>query len=149
LIHGCGMIVQRRWDESYRRWCRKDSRFVAWRKSALYGVAAWLCTQLVFVLALVPFNSPGLPAAARFAAGMLGSAGSRTLHLWWVDLGNIALGIGVIVVYHLTGTRWGSWLWPRFVSLPAAVRGVAYGAVIVFLALFVPIGVGTFIYQQF
>jgi len=90
-----------------------------------------------------------LPAAARFAAGMLGSPGSRTLHLWWVDLGNIALGIGVIVVYHLTGTRWGSWLWPRFVSLPAAVRGVAYGAVIVFLALFVPIGVGTFIYQQF
>jgi alginate O-acetyltransferase complex protein AlgI len=149
LIHGFGMIVQRHWDEGYRRWCRKDARFVAWRKSALYSVAAWLSTQLVFVLALVPFNSPSLPAAARFAAGMLGSAGSRSLDLWWVDIGNLLLGVGVIVAYHLTGTRWGSRLWQRFVSLPAAVRGVAYGAVIVFLALLVPIGVGTFIYQQF
>jgi hypothetical protein len=33
--------------------------------------------------------------------------------------------------------------------LPAVVRGMAYGAVIVFLMIETPVASGTFIYQQF
>ena len=49
----------------------------------------------------------------------------------------------------LLGTARASNAMQRFAAVPAPVRGVAYCLAIVYLALFVPVGAGTFIYQQF
>lgn len=148
-IHGVGMVVQRRWDEKYRSWCRRDRRFVQWRKGFAYAACAWALTQLVFVLSLLPFRAGSVSRLGEFTAGMFGNGGTQHFDTWWVDVGDLLLGIGLVALYHFSGTRSGAALQARFFSLPAPVRGSVYGACIVYLLVFVPVGAGTFIYQQF
>jgi alginate O-acetyltransferase complex protein AlgI len=149
LWHGVGMIVQRRWDEKYRTWCRKDRKFIELRKSAGYAAAAWLLTQLFFVLSLVPFRASDTSNMLQFARSLLVSDGAETLRLSTVTAMNVLLGMGLVVGYHLTGTARFAALWGRFLALPAPLRGAVYGAVIAYLIVFVPVGASTFIYRQF
>ena len=150
VIHGVGLIVHRRWDEQYRNLCRKDRKWVKRRKTAGYAVFAWTATQLFFLLSLVPFRSPDIGASAEYFRAMVWSSG---LHhpLGGNPIGAIAAtaALGFIVAYHLLEVkRLQPWR-ARFFALPAPVRGLCYGLAIVFLAMFMPVGSGTFIYAQF
>ena len=147
--HGVGMIVQRRWDETYRGWCRKDRRYVQYRKSAGYAAGAWLLTQAFFLLSLVPFRAGDTRVLGEFARGLVAGAGERSFGLSTVPLLNLVLAAALVIAYHLTGTARVAALWQRFLALPAPVRGVAYGGVVAYLIVFVPIGASTFIYRQF
>lgn len=150
LIHGLALVAHRRWDEFYRGLCRRDRAWVARRRAPAYLAAAWLLTQGVFVLALVPFRAPSLDATLRFAGG-LARGGERTLDLGGVQgVLTLALCAGILAAYHfLGGLDVGRRAWSRFLALPAPVRGVAYGLAVALLALVTPLAGGQFIYAQF
>lgn len=149
VMHGIGMVVQRRWDETYRGWCRRDRRFVQWRKTAGYAAVAWLLTQLFFLLSLVPFRAPDGQSLREFATGLVHSSGQRSLSLPTTELGGVLLAVTLVIIYHLTGTERFGKLWTRFLALPAPVRGAAYAVAVAYLIVFVPVGASTFIYRQF
>ena len=54
-MNGFGMMVQRNWDEFYRRLCRKNRKYVARRRSTAYRLAAWMLTIVFFVFSLIAF----------------------------------------------------------------------------------------------
>ncbi len=147
LSHGIAMAVHHAYDEWYKRRCRKDRRWVEARRSKPYGAAAWVLTQAFFLLTLVPFRSPGLRAAADFAAGLLGLGGGsgRVGHFGFMALFCAAF----MVVFHSLQVGRGPALMERFRALPTPIRGVSYGLAMVFLLVFVPLGASTFIYAQF
>jgi hypothetical protein len=122
---------------------------VAWRKTVSYSLGAWLLTQIVFVLSLVPFRAADAHGAGEFALGLLSARGAQDLDIWFVKAANLWLAVALIVGYHIAGTKWGEAAWRRFLEAPAPVRGVAYGACIVYAMIFTPLGGGAFIYQQF
>jgi alginate O-acetyltransferase complex protein AlgI len=145
FLHGLGMVVQRNWDERYKSWCRRDRRFVAWRKSSLYRLLAWSITIGFFVLTMIPFRASDLASAGQFAARLLSGGGSAQSPLTAMPL----LAALFVVVVHVLGS-------PRFVSvrerwtaLPLAARGFAFGAAIALLVLAAPLTKSAFIYQQF
>ena len=150
-LHGVGLIVHRRWDEAYRGLCKKDRAWVARRKTFAYRAVAWFVTQAFFVLTLIPFRAPTGEATLRFLRGLVSGTGGGTLpavpHLF--ALVAVAVGAAFLVVFHLLELRRGRWLRERLFALPAPVRGVAYGLLIVFLFIFMPVASGTFIYGQF
>jgi hypothetical protein len=59
------------------------------------------------------------------------------------------LAAGFVVLYHLVELKPGRPLRDFFFDLPAPIRGIAYGLIVVYLMLFVPVGASTFIYRQF
>jgi alginate O-acetyltransferase complex protein AlgI len=145
-LHGVGLVVHRRWDEFYRGLCRQDRSYVAVRQTASYAWAAWVLTQSFFVLTLVPFRATSLAGAGAFARGLLASPGLESLPIRSV---NIAAILAFMVVYHLLALPAGRRAWDGFVSLPAPVRGFAYGLVVVFILIFMPKASGAFIYANF
>lgn len=146
LLHGFGLVVHRRYDEYYRGLCRKDRTWVKRRKSAGYKLAAWALTQGFFFLTLVPFRAPSLGGMTAFTRGLLpGGGGAESLERpAWIVLFALALLVGLHLV-----EQFGGRLKELFFRLPAPLRGVAYGLVIVFLMLAMPVGAGAFIYAQF
>ena len=149
LMHGIGMVVHRGWDEMFRRLCRKDRRYVTLRKSAGYAAAAWLLTQGYFLLSLIPFRAGSFGEGTAFLHGMFSSAGQQTLHLASAQTENLLLCVLLVVGLHLLELPGFTRLRDLFFRLPAPLRGTAYGLVIVYLFLFVPVGASTFIYRQF
>ena len=149
LMHGIGMCVQRGWDAWFRGLCRKDRKYVTLRKSAPYAAAAWFVTNLYFLLSLVPFRALSLPDAGRFALGLLLPTGTRTLAIPAVPAVNLLLAGAFVVLLHLVELPRFKPLRTLFFRFPAPLRGMAYGLIVVYLVLFVPIGSGTFIYRQF
>jgi alginate O-acetyltransferase complex protein AlgI len=145
-LHGLGLVAHRRWDELYRGLCSKDRSYVALRKTAGYGAAAWLLTQAFFVLSLVPFRAPSIAVAGTFARGLLASAGTTALPLFSINMAAIA---AFLVTYHVLALPFGRRAWEGFLALPAPARGFAYGLVVVYLMIFMPIASGTFIYANF
>ncbi len=145
LLHGIGMVVHHYWDEYYKTLCRRDRSYVAIRQGRLYGLIAMMLTVGYFVVTLVPFRSADMTAAMVFARGLFASAGSEQVKAG----GSMALVVAFIAAYHLIQVSPLPKLKEIFFSLPAPVRGVAYGLTIAFLMVFTPIGSGTFIYQQF
>lgn len=145
LCHGIGLAVHERWDNWYKARCRVDRKWVGWRKSPPYGAASWLLTQSFFVLTLILFRAATVTDAGRFVRGLAGSGSGRG-----VALGiQVLLAILLLVVYHLPPLRPGGRVLEWFMRLPAPVRGVAYGLVVLAVLLFAPVGAGTFIYAQF
>jgi D-alanyl-lipoteichoic acid acyltransferase DltB (MBOAT superfamily) len=144
-LHGLGMVVHRNWDEMYRGWCRRNRAWVKRRQSRWYAALAWSTTIGFFVFTLVPFRSPDIGAAADYFSQMIGSAGGAFPPIG----GNVSLAMLTIIGYHLLELKPLSWVRERYFALPAVVRGMAYGAVIVFLMIETPVASGTFIYQQF
>jgi alginate O-acetyltransferase complex protein AlgI len=145
LCHGIGLAIHERWDHWYKGKCRVDRRWVGWRKSSAYGAGAWLITQGFFVLTLVLFRAASLNDAGLYVRGLAGSGSGRG-----VSLGiQLMLAILFLIAYHLPPLRRGGTAVNWFLGLPAPVRGVAYGMMIVLVLLFSPVGAGTFIYAQF
>jgi hypothetical protein len=122
---------------------------VTLRKSLGYALAAWLLTQLYFVLSLIPFRAASFAEAAGFARRLVAGAGTQTLHLAAVPLVNLVFCAGFIVLIHLLELPMLKRVRGTFFALPAPLRGLAYGLVTVYLFLFVPVGASTFIYRQF
>jgi alginate O-acetyltransferase complex protein AlgI len=149
LLHGIGMVVHRAWDEFYRGLCRKDRKYVGLRKSTGYALASWFLTQAYFVFSLIPFRSRSFTEALHFSANLAGSGGSARIAPGLLAGANLALCAGVVVLLHVLAIPGPSRLRDGFFRLPAPVRGMAYGLVIVYLFLYVPVGAGNFIYQQF
>ncbi len=146
LLHGIGLLIQHRWDLFYKGLCRRDRRYVAWRKSFFYQTASWLLTQLFFLLTLVPFRATSLSHAWAYAKGLWSSNGTQIPNV--ISL-NLTVCLVFFVLYHvLELSPWQSWR-ARFFELPVPIRGVVYGLVIVFLFFFMPVGMGTFIYANF
>lgn len=149
LMHGIGMAVHRGWDEYLRKLCRKDRKWVTLRKSAGYAVAAWAITQFYFLLSLIPFRAFTLTDAVTYFGHLFSSDGHRSLALGAIPTINELLCVLFVVLLHVLdlpavrGTR------ERLLQMPAPLRGMAYGCVVVYLFLFVPIGASTFIYRQF
>jgi len=140
-LQGLGLIAHRHYDEWYRGMCRRDRSYVAVRKRKDYRLAAWAITQGYFVLSLVPFRAPSLHAAAVYASGMLGGGSFAIERPDTPALLNLAASVGLFVFYHATRGR--------TLGLPAPARGLAYGLLIVYLAIYMPVAQGTFIYAQF
>jgi alginate O-acetyltransferase complex protein AlgI len=149
LLHGIGMAVHRAWDEFYRGLCRKNRKYVELRKSTGYALVAWFLTQAYFVFSLIPFRSRSFADALHFAGGLLRSDGTGRIAPGLLSGANLALCACVVVLLHLLAMPGFSRVRDGFFRLPAPVRGVAYGLVIVYLFLYVPVGAGNFIYQQF
>lgn len=149
LMHGIGMAVHRGWDEMFRKLCRKDRRYVTLRKSAGYAAGAWLITQLYFVFSLIPFRAGTFGEAWTFFGRLFIPHVGDTLHLSGLPLDNILLCAALVIGLHVLELPGMTWLRDRFFRLPAPLRGIAYGCVIVYLFLFVPVGASTFIYRQF
>lgn len=145
ILHGLGMVAHLKWDEFYRQRCRHNPALIRIRKSTGYALAAWALTQAFFVATLVPFRAESADAALTFARGLFASTGARPPQ---VDIGFL-FGAAALVAYHLLEIPGPRALRDRFFALPAPVRGVVYGGVIVVLALFTPQGSSTFIYRQF
>ncbi|MEI7891536.1 MAG: MBOAT family O-acyltransferase [Myxococcales bacterium] len=147
FLHGVALVVADRWDQFYKTLCRKDRRYVQLRRGGPYKVAAWGLTQGFFLLTLIPFRAPSLGVAWTFAKGLVVSGGSSQLEA--EGPAHLVLIAGWLVAYHvLDFERFRQWR-ERFFAFPTAVRGVLYGLVIVFLAMFAPVGAGAFIYAQF
>jgi D-alanyl-lipoteichoic acid acyltransferase DltB (MBOAT superfamily) len=150
LLHGIGMVVHYQWGEFYRSLCRRDRSYVQLRQGQAYKTLAWILTQGFFVIALIPFRSPSLDISARFVGGLFGSAGSG-----FPDLGglknqlNLLLIASFLMIYHLAELQMFRPWRDQFFALPAPVRGVVYGLVLVYMVVFVPVGSSTFIYRQF
>ncbi|MEZ5739270.1 MAG: hypothetical protein R3E68_07340 [Burkholderiaceae bacterium] len=145
LLHGIGMVVHGRWDDFYKRQCRRDRRFVAWRKGLPYRVAAWALTISFFVITLGPFRWAAAGAPGQFLVAMLGQAGPERIAL----SPPLLLAVFFLVAQHLLQLPGLRRLPAGFLALPAPVRGVAYGLLVAFLFISMPLGSGTFIYQQF
>lgn len=150
VVHGVGLAVHRRWDVFYRRLCRKDRVWVTRRKTVQYAIAAWIITQLFFVLSLIPFRAPDLGLAGRYVARMFAFDG---LHHPLGGQPVLALGVllslALLAIYHALELPPLQRARERMLQAPAAVRGLVYGLIIVLLFIFVPVGGGTFIYAQF
>jgi D-alanyl-lipoteichoic acid acyltransferase DltB (MBOAT superfamily) len=151
LAHGVALVVQHRWDLFYKGLCRKDRKWVARRKSAGYGAVAWALTQLWFLVTLVPFRAPSLGETGEFLRRLVVPSTGALLPSKSPDMRplNMLVCVAFMIGYHLLELPRFQSLRSRFFALPAVVRGVAYGAVVVFLLMFVPISAGTFIYAQF
>ena len=149
LMHGIGMAIHRGWDEMFRKLCRKDRRYVTLRKSAGYAMAAWLVTQLYFLWSLIPFRAGSFAEATTFFRGLFIPHGGDTLHLSSLPLDNIALCAALVIGLHLLELPRLARMRDVFFRLPAPLRGMVYGLVVIYLFLFVPIGASTFIYRQF
>ena len=150
LIHGVGLAVHRRFDERVRGLCRKDRAWVARRRSRAWALASWALTIGFFVLSLLPFRAPSLSAAGTFAAGLVGLGGHDGIP--WpnaVAKLNVLVCMAILVAMHLLALPPLDRVRSRAASLPAPVRGVAWGLVVVYLLLFMPVASGTFIYAQF
>lgn len=145
FLHGFGLLVQYRWDLYYKSLCRKDRKYVKLRKSIFYQTLAWLATQSFFLITLLPFRATSLQHTWTYAAGLFQSAGSKQPTLGF----NLMVCVAFLLFYHLLALKSGIPWRERLFGLPAPVRGFAYGLVIVFLALFMPVGMGTFIYANF
>ncbi len=149
-IHGVGLVVHRRWDVFYRGLCRQDRVWVKRRKARGYAAAAWALTQLFFLLSLVPFRSPDIAASGRYFVELLTGTGlNHPLSGQPAAAIAVASSLLLLLAYHGLATRRGEALKARLASAPAPVRGLAWGAGLVWLALFMPTGGGTFIYAQF
>jgi D-alanyl-lipoteichoic acid acyltransferase DltB (MBOAT superfamily) len=140
-LQGVGLVVHRRFDEAYRSLCRRDRTWVVRRRSRAFVVASWAVTQAFFLLTLVPFRARSFDAAAAFAHGLLRGGTAASPALSHTDQLNLLICAGLFVLHHaLRGRR---------LELPAPVRGIAYGLVVVYLFLFMPVASGTFIYAQY
>ncbi len=139
-------MIQYRWDLFYKGLCRRDRRYVAWRKSRSYQAISWLITQLFFLLTLVPFRATSLSHTWQYTKGLWAGSGTQIPNL--ISL-NLAVCVGFLVLYHALELAPGQSWRTRFFELPSPVRGVVYGLVIVFLLLFMPVGMGSFIYANF
>lgn len=150
LLHGVGLAVHRRFDEHVRGLCRKDRMWVARRRSRGWAAWSWALTMGFFVLTLVPFRAPSLDAAGTFTAGLLGLNGADGIHLdTAVAKFNLLVCVGILVAMHALALGRLPALRDRAAALPSPVRGVAWGLVVVYLLLFMPVASGTFIYAQF
>ncbi len=147
LLHGLALAVNHRWDEFYKGLCRKDRAWVARRRSAGYAAVAWVVTQVFFMCTLLPFRASSVGNLAEFARGLAGLGhGAQEVHLASSHLAFAAL---FMLGYHLVAVGRLRAVAAGFRALPAPVRGVAYGLVVVFLFIFVPVGPSTFVYAQF
>lgn len=146
FLHGIGLIVQHRWDLFYKGLCRKDRRYVQWRKSRMYQAGSWFLTQTFFLLTLIPFTSSSLQSTWQYMRGLVLRTGTQTPQLVSMNLGVCVL---FLLVYHGLELSPGRPWRERWFALPAPVRGFVYGWILVFLALFMPIGMGAFIYAAF
>ncbi len=150
LLHGLGLAAHYQWDLFYRGLCRKDRVWVARRKALPYTLGGWALTQSFFVLSLIPFRAPTLDGARRFLEELFRSPGTTPLTLSSTnDMLAAALIVLFFVGYHVAALPLGRRAVQAFLDLPAPLRGIAYGGAVVLLALFVPVGVGTFIYANF
>ncbi len=147
LAHGVALAGHHAYDEWYKRRCRADRRYVAWRKATPYLLASWFVTQAFFVLTLIPFRAPSIGAAADFAKGLLGLGGVEGLGQRFGL--QAAACVLFFVGFHLLEIGPGPAWKARFLALPVPVRGVFYGLVLAFLLVYVPVGASTFIYAQF
>jgi alginate O-acetyltransferase complex protein AlgI len=145
-LHGIGMVVQRNWDEYYRKLCRRDRRFVSLRKSNGYQTASWGVTLAFFIFTLIAFRATGLSNCLDMLRGLVSPKGQTAVHL---GVSGAVLAAAFVTVMHLLGTKQLTVWRDRFYSLPAPVRGLVYGLFIAFLAIRVPVSAGAFIYQQF
>jgi alginate O-acetyltransferase complex protein AlgI len=150
LLHGIGMLVHYLWTEYYKTLCRRDRSFVQLRQRMAYKSAAWMLTQIFFVMVLIPFRSSSMQDSVLFLGGLAGLSGSGFPALSGARVQLNLLVIAVfLVIYHLAELpqfhQWKS----RFVGLHAGLRGAIYGLVICYLMMFVPVGSSTFIYRQF
>ena len=147
LVHGVALAVHARYDAFYKGLCRRDRRWVARRRSGPYLAVAWLATQSVFVLSLVPFRCDSLEGAATYARGLLGLGGDAAhgqagaFHLWAI--------VVLLAAWHLVEEGPLAGLKARFLALPAPVRGLGYGLAVLWLLLFTPVGASTPIYGRF
>ncbi len=149
-VQGLGLAAQRRWDGQMKKLCRKDRAWVARRKSAPYGAAAWAITIGFFVLSLIPFRAPTASSAATFTKGLLGLVHGRSvIEGGATEWCNLLVCFGFVALYHgLDLARLRVWR-DRLFAVPAPLRGLVYGFVIVFLLVFMPLGAGSFIYANF
>lgn len=145
LIHAAAMIAQHNWDVYYRSLCRRDRKFVAWRKSTAYSLCAWLLTMVVFVVSMVPFRSPDIAATGDFFAAMLASQGSDQVRL----SGSLLLALAFIVILHVARAPFAARALKLYTRVPAVIRGGIYGGLTALVLTMVPAGDGVFIYQGF
>lgn len=149
ILHGLGMVVHRNWDEYYRSLCRRDRAWVARRRTPLYGLVAWMLTQGFFVIALLPFRSVTFTRTMDYAAALIGHGGSRTLELSLTLVAISWIGVLAVAALHLVEMPWASALRGRLLRLPAPVAGVAFGLLVLWIAVMMPASSGTFIYRAF
>jgi alginate O-acetyltransferase complex protein AlgI len=146
-MHGLALWGHHLYDERYKGLCRKDRAWVARRKARPYLLASWALTQFFFLLTLVPFRAPTIEGAWAFAQALVGAGGAAGVpERFGVQF---AACVAFFAGYHLLEVGPGPRLKGRFESLPAPVRGVAYGLLLAFLFVYVPVGASTFIYAQF
>jgi len=149
-LHGVGLIVQRRWDVFYRGRCKKNRVWVKRRRTRGYAVSAWAITQIFFVLTMVPFAVSGLADIGSFLAGLFAAHGTALPGVAnFQEKFNLLVCVGLFLGYHVVEMGRLRRLRDGFFKLPAPARGVAYGALIVFLCVFVPKAAGTFVYANF
>ncbi len=150
VLHGIGLVVNRRWDVFYRGLCRKDRSWVKRRKSRSYALTAWALTQVFFVLTLLPFRIPGWDALVSFCAGLLSSPGAALVEVPGLTT---YFGLACCALFlagdHLLAFAPGRRLSAAFFRLPTPARGLAYGLILVFLGVFLPPAGGAFIYARF
>jgi alginate O-acetyltransferase complex protein AlgI len=145
FLQGLWLVAHHRYDLFYKSLCRRDRAWVQRRRATPYKLAGWAATIGFFVLSLIPFRATSLATCGAFVTGLtLGGAENTevtTIHP--------SLALAVVVLYHAWRLPMFKRLHERATSLPAVVRGLGLGAVVVFLMLFAPVGSGTFIYAQF
>lgn len=146
FLHGVALVVQHRWDLFYKGLCRKDRAWVQRRKRLWYTLAGWAITQAFFLLTLLPFRSPSIGFTFDYLQRMFVAEGTLTPNLLSL---NFAFCLAILVAWHLADLPQGAWLRPTFARMPAPMRGIAWGVLVVFLGLFVPLGAGAFIYANF
>ncbi|NUN13867.1 MAG: MBOAT family protein [Myxococcales bacterium] len=150
FVHGLALAIHRRWDERLRRLCRTNRVWVTRRKSFAWKCAAWMLTQSFFVVSLVPFRAQNLDELRTFAAALLGfSQHGSAIYPSGLEWAMVIAALGVFATYNIGGTATGIRIWKTFLRLPAPVRGIGYGLVVVMLLILVPVGTGNFIYAQF
>ena len=149
LLHGVALASHHWWDVWFRSRCRADRRWVTARRSAPYAVAAWALAQGWFLISLVLFRAADLAGAGRYLSGLLGGGSGISLAFDEIVMLNLVVAFGFVVIHHAEGMGIGARWRGRFEVLPAPLRGVTFGLVVVWLLVFAPLARGTFIYAQF
>ncbi|MFO0554757.1 MAG: MBOAT family O-acyltransferase [Polyangiaceae bacterium] len=144
-LHGLWLLAHYRYDLFYKSLCRKDRAWVQRRKSTPYKLVGWAVTIGFFVVTLVPFRAPSLAACGHFFQG-LARGGSESLE---ASTGHPLVALFLVFAYHAYQLPMFTRLREALPTVPAAIRGVVLGVVVILLMMFAPVGAGTFIYAQF
>jgi D-alanyl-lipoteichoic acid acyltransferase DltB (MBOAT superfamily) len=139
LLQGVLLVINQLWGKLFSRYVGAPGRW------AIAGtIAAWVATQIAWLLSLVVFRSASFAHAWQYLRGMMTGAGDATLHIPVV----VFLALGAAIVEHFIGGYFDRRN-TSVLTVPARLQAAVLVVMILILHNARPPSVDPFIYFQF